>query len=47
MNVVHELLKGVPLPRMVRDIRQRFPNPLVEDIEAAVERGFDAADAGG
>ncbi|MCL6599467.1 MAG: nickel-dependent lactate racemase [Alicyclobacillus macrosporangiidus] len=43
MNVVHELLAGVPLPPMAR-IRQRFPDPRVGDIGQAVEDGFAGAD---
>lgn len=37
MDIIQELLKGIPLPRMVK-IRQTFPAPKAADIESALRK---------
>ncbi|MFB5190641.1 lactate racemase domain-containing protein [Alicyclobacillus fastidiosus] len=41
MSVIRQLVESVPLPNMV-EIRQRFPNPTVEDVDDTVNRAFAA-----
>ncbi len=40
MDIIQELLQGIPLPRMVK-IRQRFPAPQIENIAAALRQELD------
>lgn len=44
MNVIEQLVGSVPLPNMVA-VRQRFPNPTVADIDAAVHEALAAEDS--
>ena len=37
MNIIQELLQGIPLPKMVK-LRQSFPAPRVNDVAAALQR---------
>lgn len=39
LNVMQQLLEAVPLPDMIQ-VRQRFSNPTVEDVDLAVHKAF-------
>jgi hypothetical protein len=42
MQVIHELLKGIPLPRMLK-VRQKFHAPEVRDVASAVHQAIREA----
>lgn len=43
MNIIEQLLKDIPLPRMVK-VRQNFHAPEIEDVAAAVQQAISDAD---
>ncbi|MDX9828262.1 MAG: hypothetical protein RBT73_11020, partial [Spirochaetia bacterium] len=40
MSAVDDLLENIPLPRMAK-VAQRFSRPKVENIQEAVNKGFE------
>ncbi len=43
MNIIEELLQGVPLPRMVK-VHQKFDAPEIQDVAGAVHQAVRDAD---